>query len=136
MSLRVLLVDDEAEFLETLCKRLARREVEAFTASSGEAALAFLTADEVDVVVLDVKMPGMDGIETLKRIKELRPEQEVIMLTGHASMEAAIQGMQLGAFDYIMKPTDISQLLYKIEDARKKHGLKAGAGRRDGGGGR
>ena len=67
MSLRVLLVDDEAEFLETLCKRLARREVEAFTASSGEAALAFLTADEVDVVVLDVKMPGMDGIETLKR---------------------------------------------------------------------
>lgn len=136
MSLRVLLVDDEAEFLETLCKRLARREVEAFTASSGEAALAFLTADEVDVVVLDVKMPGMDGIETLKRIKELRPEQEVIMLTGHASMEAAIQGMQLGAFDYIMKPADINQLLYKIEDARKKRGLTAGRTRRNGEGGR
>ena len=136
MSTRVLLVDDEIEFLDTLCKRLARREVEAFQASSGEQALEFLSANDVDVVVLDVKMRGMDGIETLKRIKAVKPEQEVIMLTGHASMEAAIQGMQLGAFDYIMKPADINQLLYKIEDARKKRGLTAGRTRRNGEGGR
>lgn len=136
MSTRVLLVDDEIEFLETLCKRLARREIEAFQASSGEQALEFLSANDVDVVVLDVKMRGMDGIETLKRIKAAKPEQEVIMLTGHASMEAAIQGMQLGAFDYIMKPADINQLLYKIEDARKKRGLTAGRTRRNGEGGR
>lgn len=136
MSTRVLLVDDEIEFLDTLCKRLARREVEAFQASSGEQALEFLSANDVDVVVLDVKMRGMDGIETLKRIKAAKPEQEVIMLTGHASMEAAIQGMQLGAFDYIMKPADIDQLLYKIEDARKKRGLTAGRTLRNGEGGR
>ena len=136
MSIRVLLVDDEIEFLETLSKRLARREIEAFQASSGEQALEFLAANDVDVVVLDVKMPGMDGIETLKRIKAAKPEQEVIMLTGHASMEAAIQGMQLGAFDYIMKPADINQLLYKIEDARKKQGLSAGRTRPNGEGGR
>ena len=136
MSIRVLLVDDEIEFLETLSKRLARREIEAFQASSGEQALEFLTANDVDVVVLDVKMRGMDGIETLKRIKAAKPQQEVIMLTGHASMEAAIQGMQLGAFDYIMKPADINQLLYKIEDARKKQGLSAGRTRPNGEGGR
>ena len=136
MSIRVLLVDDETEFLETLSKRLARREIEAFKASSGEEALEFLAANDVDVVVLDVKMRGMDGIETLKRIKAAKPQQEVIMLTGHASMEAAIQGMQLGAFDYIMKPADINQLLYKIEDARKKQGLSAGRTRPNGEGGR
>lgn len=125
MSLTVLFVDDEAEFLETLGKRLARRQVTAHCAASGPEALAFLEGNTVDVVVLDVRMPGMDGIETLKRIKAAHPGQEVILLTGHASMEAAVQGIGLGAFDYLMKPVDLDQLLYKIEDARKRSGLSA-----------
>jgi len=80
----------------------------------------------VDVVVLDVKMPGMDGIETLREIKKRFPLVEVIMLTGHASLEVAIQGMELGAFDYLMKPTDIDELLYKVQDAFKKKVLHEG----------
>jgi DNA-binding NtrC family response regulator len=78
----------------------------------------------VDVVVLDVKMPGMDGIQTLKAIKSMDPLVEVIMLTGHASVEVAIQGMELGAFDYLMKPMDIDELLYKVQDAYKKKALQ------------
>jgi DNA-binding NtrC family response regulator len=119
-SFRVLLVDDEKDFLETLVKRLRKRKLDAVGASGGLEAVKMVTADPVDVVVLDVKMPDMDGIETLKRIKSIRPTAEVIMLTGHADMEVAIQGMELGAFDYLMKPADIDELLYKIQDAYKK----------------
>ena len=77
----------------------------------------------VDVIVLDVKMPDMDGIETLKEIKKLRPSVEVIMLTGHANVEVAIQGMELGAFDYLMKPMDIDELLYKLRMLIRKSGV-------------
>ena len=119
----VLLVDDEVEFLETLVKRLKRRNLGATGVNSGEEALRFLGETPVDVVVLDVKMPGMDGLETLTEIKKLYPLVEVIMLTGHASMEVAIQGMELGAFDYLMKPMDIDDLLYKLQDACKKKQL-------------
>ena len=116
----VLLVDDEVDFLETLVKRLRRRNLSVTGVGSGEEALKVINEGSVDVVVLDVRMPGMDGMETLVAIKKSKPLVEVIMLTGHANMEAAIQGMELGAFDYLMKPMDIDELLYKLEDANKK----------------
>jgi DNA-binding NtrC family response regulator len=115
----VLLVDDEEVFLETLVKRMKKRNVNATGVKSGEEALELLDQHPVDVVVLDVRMPGMDGIEALKEIKRRHPLIEVIMLTGHASVEVAVQGMELGAFDYLMKPIDIDELLYKVEDAHK-----------------
>ena len=122
-GVNVLLVDDEVEFVETLTKRMNKRNVSASAVKSGEAALEFLEKHPADVVVLDVKMPGMDGIQTLRSIKERHPLIEVIMLTGHANVEVAIQGMELGAFDYLMKPMAIDDLLYKIQDACKKKSL-------------
>jgi DNA-binding NtrC family response regulator len=119
----VLLVDDEVEFLETLVKRLKRRNLAAAGVNSGEEAIRVLKEKPVDIVVLDVKMPGMDGLETLREIKKQCPLIEVIMLTGHANMEVAIEGMELGAFDYMMKPMDIDELLYKLQDAYKKKQL-------------
>lgn len=116
----VLLVDDETEFLNTLVKRIKKRNIDAHGVESGEEALAFLNQRSVDVVVLDVRMPGMDGIQALRTIKHRHPMVEVIMLTGHASLEVAIQGMELGAFDYLMKPIEIDDLLYKLQDAYKK----------------
>lgn len=121
----VLLVDDEAEFIETLAKRLKRRGLCVNLANSGPQALEFLAANPVDVVVLDVKMPGMDGIEALEKIKGLKPEVEVVMLTAHANVEVALRGMELGAFDYLMKPVELDDLLYKIQDANKKKCLGA-----------
>ncbi len=120
----VLLVDDEKEFLETLIKRLKKRKLNAMGAQSGEEALSVLSREAVDVVVLDMKMPGMDGLETLKAIKKALPLVEVIMLTGHANMEVAMQGMELGAFDYLMKPMEIDDLLYKMQDAYKRKTLQ------------
>lgn len=122
-AFNVLLVDDEVEFLETLVKRLKRRNLAASGVNSGEEALRVLKETPVDVVVLDMKMPGMNGLETLREIKRHWPLVEVLMLTGHANMEVAIQGMELGAFDYLMKPTDIDELLYKLQDAYKKKQL-------------
>lgn len=118
--MRLLLVDDEADFLNTLLKRMKRREVNAHGVTSGEAAISWLASNPCDVVILDVRMQGMDGIETLQAIKSRHPLVEVIMLTGHASMEVAIEGMEMGAFDYLMKPMDMDELLYKAEDAYKK----------------
>jgi DNA-binding NtrC family response regulator len=120
----VLLVDDEVEFLETLVKRMKKRNVKVVGVKSGEEALEFLSQNPLDVVVLDVRMPGMDGIETLREIKKRHPLVEVIMLTGHANMEVAVQGMELGAFDYLMKPMDIDELLYKVQDAQKKKSIQ------------
>jgi DNA-binding NtrC family response regulator len=119
----VLLVDDESEFLDTLVKRIKKRNVNAHGVASGEEALAFLNQQPVDVVVLDVRMPGMDGIQALREIKQHYPLIEVIMLTGHASLEVAIEGMELGAFDYMMKPIEIDELLYKLQDAYKKKSI-------------
>lgn len=122
---RVLLVDDEIEFLETLVKRLKKRKLNVTSAESGRKALEIIQSDPIDVVVLDVRMPDMDGLETLKEIKKLKPSIEVIMLTGHASVEVAIQGMELGAFDYLMKPMDIDELLFKLQDAYKRKWCRA-----------
>jgi DNA-binding NtrC family response regulator len=117
---RVLLVDDETEFLETLVKRLKKRKLDVTSAESGKDALRVLQETAIDVVVLDVRMPDMDGLETLREIKKIRPSVEVIMLTGHANVEVAMEGMELGAFDYLMKPMDIDELLYKLQDAYKR----------------
>ena len=115
--IRVLLVDDETDFLQTLVKRLSRRGLAVHAAGSGEAALALLDETPIDVVLLDVRMPGMDGIEALKQIRRRHPLVEVVMLTGHANVEVAISGMALGAFDYLMKPMEIDEIVYKLQDA-------------------
>jgi DNA-binding NtrC family response regulator len=118
---RIMLVDDEQPFVETMAKRLTKRGLDVITAFSGAEALEKLDArHEADVVILDVKMPGMDGIETLKQIKAVYPLVEVIMLTGHATVESAIEGMKLGAYDYLMKPCDMDQLLAKVSEAKAK----------------
>ncbi|MDY6831423.1 MAG: response regulator [Thermodesulfobacteriota bacterium] len=115
------MVDDETSFIETMSKRLQKREFTVMTAASGQEALEVLRANRhLDVVVLDVKMPGMDGIETLQEIKKAFPLTEVIMLTGHATIESAIDGMKTGAFDYLMKPCDIDQLVAKVMEAGRK----------------
>lgn len=124
-AMKVLLVDDEKEFLELLTMRLTKRNIEVRSASSGEEALAALSEGGFDVVVLDVRMPGMDGIETLSRMKALAPDVEVIMLTGHANTEVAERGMEMGSFDYLIKPVSINELLIKLQDACRKKRLMA-----------
>ena len=117
----VLIVDDEEDFLETIIKRLNKREVDASGARSGEEALELLKGKTFDVVILDVKMPGgMDGIEALREIKKIQPLAEVLLLTGHASVETSIEGMKLGAFDYLLKPIKLDELLKKIAQAIEK----------------
>lgn len=115
---KVLLVDDETAFVEAMARRLTKREVDIAAACGGEEALAKLAEDGgIEVVILDVKMPGMDGIETLAEIRRQFPLVETIMLTGHATVESAIEGMKRGAFDYLMKPCDIDTLLAKVNEA-------------------
>jgi len=116
----VLFVDDEIEFLETLIKRMKKRNIKASGVKNGEEALDFLAENQADVIVLDVRMPTMDGIQTLQEIKKRNPLIEVIMLTGHACLEVAREGMEIGAFDYLIKPIDIDELIYKLEDAYSK----------------
>ena len=117
----VLLVDDEAPFVDTMTKRLAKRKLTVFKSYSGEEALETLKQNsKIDLAILDVKMPGMDGIETLKEIRKEFPLVEVIMLTGHATVETSIEGMRLGAFDYLMKPCDMDVLIEKVNAAVSK----------------
>jgi len=120
-NFRVMVVDDEVDFLDTLVKRLNKRMLDAKGVESGEAALDLLDRERFDVVLLDVKMPGgMDGIETLREIKHLHPLTEVLLLTGHASVETSIEGMKLGAFDYLLKPMKFDELLLKLASAFEK----------------
>jgi len=125
-NLRVLVVDDEADFLETIVMRLQRRKIDAYGVDGGKKALEIVENERFDVVVLDVLMPGLDGIETLKLLKKRKPFIEVIILTGHGSVESGIQGMQFGAFDYIMKPTDLDELLEKIQQAYERKRIHEG----------
>ncbi|MBU1398108.1 MAG: response regulator [Pseudomonadota bacterium] len=119
MKIKVLLVDDEKAFIQTLAERLEVRDFSVQTAFDGEEALSKIKEEDFDVVVLDVIMPGKNGIETLKEIKSLKPLVNVIMLTGHATVETAIDGMKTGAYDYLMKPTDTNDLVGKIKKAYK-----------------
>ena len=117
----ILVVDDEEDFTETLVKRLNKRKVNATGAESGEEALKILKESPFDVVILDIKMPGgMDGIETLREIKRMQPLCEVLLLTGHGSMETSIEGMKLGAFDYLLKPVKLEELFPKLAKAFEK----------------
>ena len=117
MKIRVLLVDDEEEFVETLAQRLEVRGFDVTTALNGADALERVEHEGVDLVILDLQMPGVDGIGVLRKIKELKPLVEVIMLTGHATVETAIEGMKLGAFDFLIKPTETEELVEKINRA-------------------
>lgn len=120
MKARLLIVDDEKEFTETLSERLTIREYHVATSYSGKDALGKIETHNFDVVILDVSMPGMDGIETLREIKKIKPLTEVIMLTGKATVESAIDGMKMGAVDYLMKPCDTGVLEEKINMAHKR----------------
>ncbi len=116
-DLKLLLVDDEVEFLEPMKARLERRGISCTTAQSGEEALRLLAASPVECAVVDVKMPGMDGIELLRRMRRLHPAVAVILLTGHASVELGVQGMELGAFEYLLKPVELDDLLDTVRRA-------------------
>lgn len=116
-QMKMMLVDDEERFLSTTQKLLSRKGYDVLTASSGSEALDILRTHNVHVVILDVKMPGMDGIETLKAIKRNYPLVEVIMLTGHGTVDSAVEGLKSGATDYLTKPTDVQELIEKAEEA-------------------
>ena len=121
----VMIVDDEAPFVDTITKRLGKRKLKVLKAFSGQECMETLQKHQnLDVVVLDVKMPVMDGIQTLKAIKETYPMVEVVMLTGHGTIETAIEGMKLGAHDYLMKPCEIDDLVSKIMEATQKKRTK------------
>jgi len=126
MAERVLVVDDEEDFLESIVRRLELRGIEVDGVASGAAALELLTRKQVDVVVLDIKMPGMDGIEALRQIRKMYPDVEVIVLTGHASQEFQRLGRELGAFDYLIKPVRLDTVLERIRAAcRRRRGGKS-----------
>ena len=122
--MRALFVDDEVEFLELMEKRLTRRGMEVVTAPDGQSALDLLdqalqSGETFQLVVMDVRMPGMDGLETLRHMKEKATNLPVILLTGHACMGVAVQGLDLGAYDYMLKPVAISELIIKMEEAAR-----------------
>jgi len=118
---RTLVVDDEQDFLETLVNRLGKRNIDTLGVKSGEEAIEVMKKKSFDLIVLDIKMPGgMDGIETLREMKRIQPLAEVILLTGHASVETSIEGMKLGAFDYLIKPIKLEELLTKMAEAFNK----------------
>jgi len=119
-AMKIMLVDDEERFLSTTQKLLTKKGIDVVTAASGTEALETLNHKYIHVVILDVKMPGMDGNETLKKIKRQFPLVEVIMLTGHATVESAIDGLKSGATDYLMKPTEIDDLIAKAREAFRK----------------
>ncbi len=119
-KMTLMLVDDEERYLLTTAKLMEKKGIDVLTAQSGEQALDLLRTHEVHVVILDIKMPGMDGFKTLRAIKTLYPPVEVIFLTGHATMDSAIEGLQFGAFDYVMKPADIDDILAKACEAFEK----------------
>ena len=124
--IHVLVVDDEQDFLKLIKRRLTRRNLDVDTAPSGEEALKFLAHTPIDVVILDVRMPGMDGIETLKEIRKRHRNTAVIMLTGHGSMQSGIEGISHGAYDYILKPFSIDDLLERIRAACEHAQLRRG----------
>ncbi len=122
--IRVLVVDDEIDFLKFIRRRLSKRNIDVSTSADGRSALGILESNKVDVVILDVRMPGMNGLETLKKIHKRFPEIAVIMLTGHGSMQSGIEGISHGAYDYVLKPFSIDDLLQRIRSACEHARLK------------
>ena len=120
MKARLLIVDDEEQFVEALSERLAMRDYDVTTSPTGEDAIEKIKNYNFDVVILDVRLPGTDGTEVLREIKNLKPLTEVIMLTGHGTVEMAIEGMKLGAFDFLIKPCETEELTLKIEKAHDR----------------
>lgn len=131
-DINILLVDDEPDFVETMTKRFRIRKIPVASAANGQDALKLLEQREFDVAILDVRMPGMDGLELLRRIRAKHPLTEVIMLTGHASLETGMQGMGMGAFDYVLKPADFDDLLDKVRRAAERRALNVRAQRTGG----
>ena len=121
-ALRILIVDDEEELVSALVERLNLRAFQAAGVTSGNEALEYLERTPRDVVLLDVKMPGLGGLELIRRIKKDHPDLEVILLTGHGSAQYADQGMELGAFDYLMKPVKIDDLVKTLLEAAARKG--------------
>jgi DNA-binding response OmpR family regulator len=120
-NLKILLVDDEEEFVTTLAERLELRGLQARAALNGEDALQMIEEDIPRIVILDIMMPGIGGFEVLRRIKSQHPQIPVILLTGRGSAKEGIKGMQLGAFDYLMKPLNIEELIKKMQEAIEDH---------------
>ena len=120
MKARLLIVDDEEQFVEAISERLSMRDYDVTTALTGEDAIEKITNYNFDVVILDVRLPGIDGTDVLRKIKNLKPLTEVIMLSGHGSMEMAIEGMKLGALDFLMKPCETEDLTEKIDKAHDR----------------
>jgi DNA-binding NtrC family response regulator len=120
LKAKVLLVDDEVDFLEAMAERLKTRGLKVSTATSGEDAITHVDKEEYDLIILDLSMPGIDGLETLKRIKTRQPDAEIIILTGQGSIRTSIEAMKLGAEDFLQKPVDISELMDKIIEAKDK----------------
>jgi DNA-binding NtrC family response regulator len=118
MTEKVLLVDDEEEFVETLAERMRNRGMEVATTSSGAEALERVDDEDFDVVVLDLKMPGIDGLEALERIKRRRPDIQVVLLTGYATVEKGVEAMKLGALEFLEKPVDLASLTDAIHKAK------------------
>jgi DNA-binding NtrC family response regulator len=116
----IMIVDDEEDFVEMLSLRLEAVGEQVIPAHSGRECLDILEEKDVDVIILDIKMPDMDGIQTLREIKRRFPSVEVIMMTGHGTVETALEGKEIGAYDYLLKPADFQELLEKVEGARKK----------------
>jgi len=120
MEAKILLVDDEKDFLEVMRERLEARGYSVTTAISAAEALQKIKTDFFDAVILDLQMPGMDGLETLQQMKAKRPELQVILLTGHASVEKGVEAIKLGAMDFVEKPADLDSLGEKIEKAKEQ----------------
>lgn len=120
MDAKVLLVDDEEEFCDLLSERLGNRGMKVDTVNSGEDAVSKVDNESFDAIIVDLSMPGIDGLETLRRIKEKRPDLEIIMLTGHATVQNSIEAMKLGAEDLLEKPVDLKALMEKIKEAKHK----------------
>ena len=118
MKEKVLLVDDEDEFVETLAERMRTRGMEVSTSNSGANALQLVDEEDFDVVVLDLKMPGIDGLEALKRIKHRRPDIQVVLLTGYASVANGVEAIKEGALEFLEKPVDLASLTDAIHKAK------------------
>lgn len=120
LAANVLLIDDEEQFLKVLGERLETRGLKVNTVTRGEDALTLIDDENYDAIILDLAMPGIDGIETLKLLKEKNPDLEIIMLTGHATVQKGVEAMKLGAEDFLEKPVELSVLLERISEAKNK----------------